>query len=333
MTPARWRGLDGRVAAVLLLGLAAVPLVTQDPYVLHVCIMIVLYGGVAQAWNLLGGYAGQLSIGHIMYFGVGAYAGAILWTRYHISPWLALPVGASMAGLLGLGVATIAVRYGLRTDYYALLTLALSQILRLIATNAQSLGGAMGIYVPVTTDDLATMQFTTKVPYYVIGLALLAGMTGLLAIVQTSRVGAFLVAIRENEVAAEAVGINTRLYKIWSTAVSGALTALVGVVFAIYTTFIDPELVLGLGQNFEFLLVAIVGGRGSLAGPLAGAILLRPLSELTRVVFGHAPPGFHLMVFGAALVGVVLVIPDGVAGLVRVAGGVLERRQRGPEVA
>lgn len=330
-----WPAAERGITLALLVGLAVLPLASRGPYLLHVLIVSVLYAAVGQAWNLLGGYAGQLSIGHIMYFGVGAYAGGVLWTTFQISPWLAIPAGGALAALLGLLVSYISLRYGLRLDYYALFTLAISQILRVIALNTQALGGAEGIYIPGVGHKPLMMQFITKTPYFYTALALLAGMTLLLAFLQRTKMGAYLVAIRENEAAAEALGVDTTRYKAICTALSAALTAAAGVIFAIYTTFIDPELVLGLGLNFEFLLVAIVGGRGTLFGPILGALLLKPLGELTRVTFGAAPAGFHLMLYGAALVAVVLFMPQGLAGVVRSLWLPLARRWgRGqPEVA
>lgn len=326
MKETNWPVVERALTLSLLVGLALVPLLRPDPYLLHVLVAMTLYAAVGQAWNLLGGYAGQLSIGHIMYFGIGAYAGGYLWTALGISPWLAILIGGALAAFLGLLVSFVSLRYGLRLDYYALFTLALSQILRTITINADAFGGAMGIYIPGGSHNPLMMQFTTKLPYYFTSLGLLAVITFVLYAIQQTKMGAYLAAIRENEDAAEASGVNTALYKAVCTSLSGALTAAAGVVFAIYTTFIDPDLVFGIGPNFEFLLVAIVGGRGTLFGPILGAVLLRSLSETSRVVLGAAPAGFHLMIYGAALVIVVLFVPQGLAGVVRSVWTTIGRR-------
>ncbi len=321
-----WPEAERAITLLLLVGLALVPLARPAPYLLHVLIAMILYAAVGQAWNLLGGYAGQLSIGHIMYFGVGAYAAGYLWTAFGVSPWVGILIGGALAAFLGLAVSLISLRYGLRLDYYALFTLAVSQILRTIALNTEAVGEAMGIYIPGGSHNPLMMQFETKTPYYFISLGLLAAITFVIYAIHRTKMGAYLAAIRENDAAAEASGVNTVFYRAACTSLSAALTAAAGAVFAVYTTFIDPDLVLGIGPNFEFLLVAIVGGRGTLFGPILGAVLLRSISETSRVALGAAPAGFHLMVYGAALIAVVLFVPQGLAGVVRAVWANIGRR-------
>lgn len=312
-----WSQFEFRLALIIFAALACLPLITQKPYYIHIFIMALLYAYVAQCWNLLGGVAGQFSIGHIMYFGVGAYTSIFLFTKMGLSPWVGMLFAGSMGAFLGMFVSFLGLRYGLKGDYYALFTLALSQMLKLIVTNIKPLGGAMGIYIPFKGTNLLNMQFRSKIAYFYIALIMVAMLTFIVHRIMTTRIGMFFIALRENEQAAEALGVDTTRYKTLATIISGILTGMGGTVFAMYTMFIDPELMFGIAPNFEFILMAIIGGKGSLLGPIVGSLILKPLAEFTRVLFGGGRPGVFLMIYGALLVTTILFLPKGLMGLVR----------------
>ncbi|WP_258358583.1 branched-chain amino acid ABC transporter permease [Moorella sulfitireducens] len=312
-----WTQLEFRLALIIFVALACVPLIIKQPYLIHIFIMALLYAYVAQCWNLLGGVAGQFSIGHIMYFGVGAYAAIFLFTKMSISPWIGMVFAGIMAAILGLFVSFLGLRYGLKGDYYALFTLALSQMLKLIVTNIKTLGGAMGIYIPLKGFSLVNMQFRTKIAYFYIALVMVVVITFIVYRIITTRIGMYFVALRENESAAEALGVDTTRYKTIATIISAVFTGMGGTLFAMYTMYIDPEITFGLGPNFEFILMAIIGGKGSLLGPVVGSLILKPLAEFTRAIFGGGRPGVFLMIYGALLATVILFLPNGLMGLLQ----------------
>jgi branched-chain amino acid transport system permease protein len=248
-----------------------------------------------------------------------------------VSPWLGLLAGAALAAAFGCFAGYLAFRYGLRGPYFALVTLAFAEMLRLVAVNWKAVGGPMGILIPLAREGnpLVRLQFADKLPYYYVALALVAVGLWLTRRIERARLGYALAAIRENEDAAEAAGVNTRAAKLWAMGVSASLTAVGGTFYAQYFAFIDPTLTLGVGVSVEILLRPIVGGAGTLAGPLLGSLVLTPLSELTRWAI-RGRPGVDVMIYGALLVVVVSVLPRGLTGLLTVA---VARRARPPRAA
>lgn len=296
------------VAAVVLPPLAS-------PYVVHILVLIVFFAFLGAAWNLLGGYAGQFSFGHAAFFGIGAYTSTLLLTRAAVSPWLGLLAGGLLAAAFGCFAGFLAFRYGLRGPYFALVTLAFAEMLRLVAVNWMAVGGPMGILIPLPKEGDAfwRLQFREKLPYYYVMLGLLAVTLWLTRRIECSRLGYTLLAIRENEDAAEASGVNTLATKLWAMGLSAFLTALGGTFYAQYFSFIDPTLTFGVAVSVEILLRPIVGGPGTLLGPVLGSLVLTPLSELTRWLI-RGRPGVDVMVYGAILVLVVTFLPRGLVG-------------------
>jgi len=296
------------VAAVVLPPLAS-------PYVVHILVLIVFFAFLGAAWNLLGGYAGQFSFGHAAFFGIGAYTSTLLLTRVGVSPWLGLLAGGLLAAAFGCFAGFLAFRYGLRGPYFALVTLAFAEMLRLVAVNWMAVGGPMGILIPLPKEGDAfwRLQFREKLPYYYVMLGLLAVALWLTRRIERSRLGYTLLAIRENEDAAEASGVNTLATKLWAMGLSSFLTALGGTFYAQYFSFIDPTLTFGVAVSVEILLRPIVGGPGTLLGPVLGSLVLTPLSELTRWLI-RGRPGVDVMVYGAILVLVVTFLPRGLVG-------------------
>jgi branched-chain amino acid transport system permease protein len=293
--------------------LATVPLLTSSNVVLNFLVMALLIALVGQGWNLLGGYGGQYSFGHAAFFGTGAYATAILQMRYGINAWLGFGIGIAAGGLIGAVIGALTFRSGLKGSYFALVTLAFAEVLRIIASVAPITGAGVGTLIKLDLRPEA-FQFQSRVPFYWIILALVGVSLLLVRAIEHSRFGAYLVAVRENEDAAEALGVNATLVKLAAMTVSAAITAAGGCFYAQYFLFIDAGIAYGPWISVEALLAPIVGGVGTVLGPLLGALVVRTLGEITKLVTGDAP-GLDLVIYGCVLILVVAFAPRGIVGL------------------
>lgn len=301
--------------ALLLLALLLFPLVFTLPHPRHVMIMIFLYGMLAQAWNLLGGYCGQISLGNAVFFGIGAYTSSILLMRFDLSPWVGMLAGV----LVAVGVSQVIGYpcFRLRGHYFAIATIAIGEIVQTIMINWDALGGARGLWLPIRPSSLANFQFTAKAPYYYIALAMLIASVATTRLVERARMGYYFRAIREDPDAAASLGIPVTRYKLLAIALSAAFTALGGTLYAQYILFIDPESVFPLSLSLLICLVAVLGGVGSLWGPLLGAAVLIPLSEFSRVWFGGTGKAVDLMIYGGLILLVAVFQPEGLMGALR----------------
>jgi branched-chain amino acid transport system permease protein len=289
--------------AVLLL---AAPLVVEARYAQHVMILVLLYITLGSAWNILGGFAGQLSLGHAAFFGIGAYSAAILG-KSGASAWWGLMIGPVVVLPVALVVGWICFR--LRGPYFTLATIAVGEMVRLVALNWRELtGGAVGIVI-----QPSIFSGTNKVPYYYIILVIAAATVALSYRISESKLGYFLRAIREDQETAESIGIDTTTYKLKALLISAGLTALAGAFYANYFLFVDPTVVLPLALSVEIVLIVIVGGLGRVGGPVLGAVLLKLSSEIFRYQFARA----NLLIYGALLVLVILFMPEGLIGGVK----------------
>lgn len=316
------RSRFGSVAAVGLLGAAlAFPLVFTLPYPRDVMIRIFLFAMLATAWNVLAGYCGQISLGHAVFFGTGAYTSTLLlqqtWLGVWASPWVGMALGALLAALLSQIIGYPVFR--LRGHYFAIATIAVGEIVQTIVINWDAVGGARGLFVPIKRpDSLVNFQFhESKQTYYYIALALLVLALGISRAIVHSRTGYYFRAIREDQDAAAALGIPVARYKQRAMAVSAALTALGGTFYAQYVFFIDPESVLPLSLSILVCLVAVLGGVGTLWGPVLGAAILVPLGEITRVQFGGTGKALDLVVYGLLIMIVSVVQPGGIMALLQ----------------
>jgi branched-chain amino acid transport system permease protein len=306
----------GRNLAWLVTGALAVALPPlASPYLIHVLVLVLFYAYLGTAWNILGGYAGQFSFGHAAFFGIGAYTSTLLLARADVTPWLGLWAGGLLSAGFGCFAGYLAFRYGLRGPYFALVTLAFAEMLRLVAMNWPLVGGSMGILIPLPKGGEAwwRFQFREKLPYYYVILALVGLSLWLTRRLERSRLGYTLSAVRENEDAAEASGVDTLSAKLTAMAISSFLTALGGSFYAQYFSFIDPTLAFGVPVSVEILLRPIVGGPGTLLGPLLGSLVLTPLAELTRWLI-RGRPGMDVMIYGAVLVLAITFLPRGLVG-------------------
>jgi branched-chain amino acid transport system permease protein len=294
--------------------LAAVPLITASNVVLNFLVFALLIALVGQGWNLLGGYGGQYSFGHAAFFGTGAYVTAILQVRYGLNAWLGFALGIGAAAAVGAAIGALTFRAGLRGSYFALVTLAFAEVLRILASVAPITGAGVGTLIKLDLRWQA-FQFQSRVPFYFIVLALVALSLVLMRALERSRFGAWLVAIRENEDAARALGIDITAMKIAAMTLSAAIAGAGGCFYAQYYLFIDAGIAYGPWISIEALLAPIVGGVGTVFGPLLGALVVKTLGEVTKLIAGDAP-GLDLVIYGSLLVLVVALAPRGIVGLV-----------------
>jgi branched-chain amino acid transport system permease protein len=300
----RWAGL----AAVLVL--LALPAVLSS-YLVTIFILIFFYAYLGQAWNLVGGYAGQLSAGHAAYVGIGGYTAAVLSLTWGVTPWLGMLAGGALAALLGALIGILGFRFGLRGFYFVLLTVAFAEICRIAVSNIEALGGALGLYLTFTGDP-RQFQFQDHRVYYYVALVLMLLATGLVRWLEGRRFGIYLTAIREDESAAEALGVDGFRYKLGAMVISSFLTGLGGTFYAFYLFSLQPNALFGIPLSVEIILRSIVGGAGTALGPVLGSFILTPLGELSRYYFGQFGwHGAHLIAYGVLLVAVVLFMPEG----------------------
>jgi branched-chain amino acid transport system permease protein len=302
------------VLIAVIAALAAVPLVVQSNVVLNFLSVALLIALVGQGWNVLGGYGGQYSFGHAAFFGTGAYTTAILQVQYGINAWPGFALGIAGGALVGAIVGFLSFRSGLRGSYFALVTLAFAEVLRIIASVAPITGAGVGTLVKL---DLRweALQFQSRAVFYWFALFLVALSLIIVYAIQNSRFGARLVAVRENEDAARALGVDAFTTKLWAMVISAAITAAGGCFYAQYFLFLDAGIAYGPWISVEALLAPIIGGVGTLYGPLLGALVVRILGEAAKLVTGHAP-GLDLVIYGVVLVLVVWNAPSGLAGIV-----------------
>ena len=285
-----------------------------DSYIQHVLILILYTAYLSTSWNILGGYAGQLSIGHAAFLGVGAYSSTVLLAKMGLTPWLGMWIGVALAVALAWVVGSITFRFRLRGHYFTLATIAVAEILRLAALHIDYIGAAAGLMVPTTENSILYFVSTEKHLYYYTILVMLCALLVTVWALERSKTGVYWLAIREDEQASEASGIDTSRYKLRAMIISSAFLAIGGAFFAQYVTYIDPDTVLGVLPSVEMLLPAIVGGLGTLFGPLLGAVILVPLSEGTKAWFTSSR-GIHMLVYGIVLMLFLRFMSQGVLGM------------------
>jgi len=285
-----------------------------------VVVLTFLYAGLALAWNVAGGYAGLISFGHAAFFGIGAYTSTILLVHAGVSPWLGLWVGALASAAAGALLAVVCAR--LKGPFFILSTLAAAEVVRIGALNWASMtGGPEGLSI-LPVSSLANMVFTSKAAYAALMLGYLVICYAVTMALQCSRYGYFLLAVRDDEDAAKAAGVNPLLVRTGAMALSALLTGIGGTLFAQYFLYLDPTFVISPELSFQLALLPAVGGLGTAIGPVLGSFLITPLSELLRAYLGHAAAGLHLVIYSAVLIVVMLYFPSGLAGaLARLAGG------------
>jgi branched-chain amino acid transport system permease protein len=301
---------------LLLLGLIVAPRFVND-YVLTVLILILYFAYAGQAWNIMMGFAGQLSLGHAIYVGLGAYTSAALYVHYGVAPWIGLLAAIPVAMACGAIIGFLAFRFGVAGVYFAILTIAFAEFARIGFDHIKFTGGSAGFFLPVaqyTQNDLWNLRGKPVMFYYVI-LALTVIAFLVCHALLRSRVGYFWQAIREDEEAARALGIDTFRYKMIAVVISAGMTAVAGVFFAFFYNNLFPENIFHISRSIELILAPIIGGVGTLFGPIVGAFVLTGLSEAvteTLHAMGFDIPGAKQVFYGICLLVVVMILPDGI---------------------
>ena len=286
-------------------------------YLLHVVILILYFSFLGSAWNIVSGYAGQFSFGHSAFFGVGAYLSSLLYVKSGISPWIGMLAGAVLASGLGGFIGYLTFRYKLKGAFFALSTFAFAEMLRIIALNWSITGKAMGILIPLKEGgSFEAFQFVSKLPYYYIILLMVLSVLSVSFGLDHSKLGYYFKAIREDEEAAGSLGVNILKYKTMALALSAFFTALGGTFYAQYMFYIDPDITFGTNVTIEMILRTMLGGVGTVFGPLIGSAVLESIAEIVRRFLGEYK-GASMMFYAAVLIVVMIFFPHGLMGLVR----------------
>lgn len=310
----RWMSNKKVLLFSTLAALLLVPILVGDDYIYHIFITICLFAGLSTAWNIVGGYAGQLSLGHAIYYGIGAYTG-ILMMQAGVSPWISIFIGAILSA--GVAVAISYPCFKLHGPFYALASIAFLEVFHVISLNWSGLtGGANGVMAPLEL-GWSTMIFMERLPSLVIAFGLMCLVLSVAWGIRRSKLGFQLIATRERESAARGAAIRTVHVRLYAAAISAGLTSMLGTFHGSYLTYLDPESAFNLTFSIQIVLFALVGGLGTVFGPLYGTILLVPITELARGWLGSSAIGLHGFVYGVVLIVVVLFMPDGIMSIIQ----------------
>ncbi|HBK07947.1 MAG TPA: branched-chain amino acid ABC transporter permease [Acetobacteraceae bacterium] len=299
------------LAVIGFLFIAAWPLMVQDVFLQRVGALVLLAAISASAWNLLGGYAGQVSVGHAVYFGAGAYASLVVYTELGWPPIAGAPIGVLVS--MGISALVGTPTFRLRGHYFSMATIAAAELFRILAANWPLLGAAVGLMGPPVPRSVWDLSFLSPVPYHYLFLGVLIVLLALTWQMQRSRMGYYLAAIRGGDRAARSLGVPVLRYKLYALLLSAGFTSIAGSLYAVMVGFIDPDSALGIVISVKLLIIAALGGAGTLFGPLIGAMILIPLEETTNAMFGGGGTGITFIVYGAIIVLVARFQPGGVA--------------------
>jgi len=298
------------IPIILLVLLLATPLLIKNPFYQDLLIMMLFYATLSSAWNLIGGFAGQISLGHTAFFGIGAYTSTLLYLNFNLSPWLGMLVGAGLAVVVGIGIGYPCFR--LKSHFFALSTIAFAEVLRLLASYWRGLTkGGVGLLIPFQP-RARNFMFQGKLPYIYIALVLMLAVTLISYMIKRSRLGFYLVGLREDQDAAESLGVNTSRCKLFALIISVFFTALAGTFYAQYLLFIDPDTVFSLSLSIDIALFSIIGGVGTIVGPILGSFILTPLDILLRGWLGPLYAGLNFIIYGTVLIIAVIYFPWGI---------------------
>ncbi len=308
--PAPRAAIKWRAWAAPAVALLAYPLIFATPFQQRLGALVLLYAIGASAWNIVGGYAGLISVGHAVFFGCGAYGALASYQYMGLPPIGGLPIGVAVSVMIAavIGVPTLR----LSGHYFSMATIAVAELVRLVVSNSEWLGGAQGLSGPPVPRTLLDLSFISALPYYYLFLAVLAAVLALTWRMERSRMGFYLRAIRDSERAAGSLGVAAPRYKLYAYMLSAAITAIAGALYAIMFGFVDPESGLGILVSVKMLIMAALGGAGLLFGPLVGAIILVPLEEFSNSLLGGAGTGLTFVVYGAIIVIIARLQPGGV---------------------
>lgn len=299
---------------VLLLAFAAAPLVIANVHFQHLLIMLLLYTTLSQAWNLIGGYAGQVSFGHAVFFGIGAYAAMAPLNQWGLTPWVGMAIGGVISVLVALMIGVPVFR--LKGHYFAISTFAVAEVVKELFSSWKWVDGPIGLDAPILEQGFYNLMFyKTKLPYLYITLAFFLVVMVLTFRMERSRMGYYFRAIKQRPDAAQAMGVNISRYKQYAFLISALFTAICGSFYAMYVLHIEPATVLSLDISMKIVLVTALGGAGSLWGPLLGAMVLIPLQEYSRIWLGGTGMGIDLIVLGLLIMLICIFEPKGIVGI------------------
>jgi len=300
--------------AVLMVILGLLPLGISSVTILNILILTLLYAGLSQAWNILGGYCGQVSLGNALYFGIGAYSSTLLLTHLGISPWLGMLVGGSLAAGLALLVGWPLFR--LKGHYFVIATIVIAEGALLLFQSWDWVGGTLGIYIPFLGDSWTMLAFqTAKLPFYYVALGYAAILWGVTFAIDGGRLGHYWRAVKDNAEAAQSLGVKIFPSKLQAVGISAFFTGVGGSFYAQFVSYIDPESVMNFQLSLLMTLPAVLGGLGTLWGPVVGAAVLIPISELTRSYLGGSGQGIDLIFYGGLIMVIALLKPEGIVGI------------------
>jgi branched-chain amino acid transport system permease protein len=299
---------------LFMCALAAIPLFLGDPFLCHILIMIMMYATMSIGWNVIGGYAGQVSFGNAAFFGVGAYTTAILLVNFNVNPWLGMLAGCVLSVALAVVVGYPCFR--LRGHYFAIATIAVGEIMVVIFTNWDYVGAAVGIYMPILEESFTNFEFhSSKIPYYYIILVMLLFAIAVSYVIERSRLGYYLRAVKDDPDGARSLGIDIQKYKMIAFSISAVLTSICGTFYGQYVLYIHPSSTMDLMMSIHLCIIALIGGIGKLFGPVVGAFVFIPLMELTRVYFGSEGQGIDMIIYSLLVIIIAIWRPQGLWAL------------------
>jgi len=305
--------------AILLL-LLVFPLVVSQSFHVHVMILVFMFGMLGVAWNIMGGYAGMFSFGQAAFFGIGAYTSSYLSIAYGVNPWIGLFTGGCAAALVAAAIGYPC--SSLRGHYFAIASIAFAEIVRIVFNNWKMVGAAEGLSLPMQNESFANFLFnSSKLPYYYIMLAFLLMSLAVCYFIATSKMGYYFRAIKESHEIAQVIGVDVALYRLMAIMISAFLSAVAGTFYAQYILYIDPGSVMLLATSIQIVLISMLGGAGSIMGPVIGAAILIPASEYTRVALGHKGTGVDMLIYGLLITLISMYYPEGVWKLLAKIGG------------
>ena len=287
------------------------PLVVRHSFHIHVMILVFMFGMLGVAWNIMGGYAGMFSFGQAAFFGIGAYTSSYLSIAYSVNPWIGLLAGGCAAALVAAAIGYPC--SNLRGHYFAIASIAFAEIVRIVFNNWKMVGAAEGLSLSMQNESFANFLFnSSKLPYYYIMLAFVLISLAVCYFIATSKMGYYFRAIKESHKIAEVLGVDVVSYRLMAIMISAFLSAMAGTFYAQYILYIDPGSVMLLATSVQIVLIAMLGGAGSIMGPVIGAAILVPASEYTRVTLGYKGSGMDMLIYGLLITLISMYYPEGV---------------------
>lgn len=283
-----------------------------ESYLMHLMLLIFFYSYLSCSWNILGGFVGQASIGHAVFFGIGAYTSSFLFVKYGLSPWIGMFAGGVISALISTPMGIFMFRYRLRGVYFSMVTISFAEIARIISSQLRFIGGNEGLLIPLRGSSIWFYQFENKQPFYYIALVMMLIILWICHLIRKSKYFYYFSAIRANEEASAAIGVNTRKYKLIAFVISAFFFSLGGTFYAQYYMFVEPTTVFGIMVSVDPMLRSIFGGTASLFGPVLGSFAMTPLAELIRLTVGSGKSGVHLLIYGIILIIMCIQMPNGI---------------------